>query len=239
MRGGRATHAPSQRCRVRYVTRCSMETTRADFKEVHALIDGTKVTLRHVRPDDAGELKRGFARLSPSSRYRRFFGGVTELSDDLLRYLTCVDGHDHVAIGAVTQIEDSPAETGLGIARFIRCQDDPTVAEVAVTVLDDWQGKGLGRLLGLTIGRAAYERGIRRFRGESLADNEPVRQMLEEVGAIVRKQEDGRLVFEVEFATAENHVTPNRFELAVRRLLRAAASQLGGLIRSSTPPPSR
>jgi GNAT superfamily N-acetyltransferase len=207
------------------------------FHEDHVLADGTLVTLRHVRPDDATEVKRAFDKLSPSSRYRRFFGSVSSLSDETLRYLTCVDGHDHVAIVAVTRAPDSGVETGLGVARFVRTSEDPTVAEAALTVIDDVQRKGLGRILGLTLARAALERGVKRFRGEIVTNNEPVRQLLEEVGAVVQRADDKSLVFDVELAegSAESH----RFEAVARRLLRAASSHLVGLIRGLGPPSSR
>ena len=56
--------------------------TGPDFREAHVLGDGTRVVLRHIRPDDVAELRRSFDRLSPESRYRRFFGGIAQLSDD-------------------------------------------------------------------------------------------------------------------------------------------------------------
>jgi len=211
--------------------------TGPDFREDHTLDDGTVVTLRHIRPEDAAELKRGFDKLSPASRYRRFLGGVRSLSDENIRYLTQVDGQDHVAIVAVTRAPGTDAETGLGIGRFIRTADDPTVAEAALTVIDDAQGRGIGHLLGLALGRAALERGVRRFRGEILANNEPVRELLEELGAAVHRATDRSLVFDVELGPAESLEVSDRFESVGRRLLRAASSHLVGLIRGLGPPP--
>jgi len=210
--------------------------TGPSFREEHVLDDGTPIVLRHVQPSDAAELRRGFEKLSPSSRYRRFLGGVHSLSDERIRYLTSVDGHDHVAIVAVTRAPGSAEETGLGIARFIRLADDPTVAEAAITVIDDFQGKGLGRILGLTLARAGIERGIKRFRGEVLANNEPVRQLLEEVGAVVHRERDDSLVFDVELGPDESHPGRRSLEKVARAILRAASSHLGGLIRGFVPP---
>ena len=200
--------------------------TGPDLHEEHVLDDGTPVTLRNIRPSDAAELRRGFERLSPGSRYRRFLASRNTLSDETLRYLTCVDGHDHGAIVAITRAADG-TEVGLGIARFIRMADDPEVAEAALTVIDDAQGKGLGRILALALARAASAQGIARFRGEILAANEPVQQLLDEAGAVVRPSGDGSLVFDVELDPPE----PQRLEHTARRLLRAAASQVLGLFR--------
>lgn len=208
--------------------------TASGFHEDHVLDDGTHVRLRHVQPGDVAELKRGFDRLSPSSRYRRFLAIRTTLSMDLLHYLTCVDGWDHVAIVAVRRATDG-TDTGLGIARFIRTKDDPTIAEAALTVIDDVQRRGLGRILALTLARAAIERGVTRFRGEILADNKPIRQLLEDVGAVIRPSDAGTLVFDVELESPE----PHRLETIARRLLRAAASPVAGLIRGSGASTSR
>ena len=192
--------------------------TESEFLEHYRLDDGTLVRLRYVRPSDAAELKRGFDRLSPSSRHRRFLAGRAALSNDTLRYLTCVDGHDHVAIVAVTDAADG-TETGLGIARFIRTKDDPEAAEAALTVIDDMQRKGVGRVLALALARAALERGVKRFRGEILAENEPVRRLLHEVGATIRPVHGGSVVFEVDFGSRG----PQEIEMLARRLLRAVS----------------
>ncbi len=157
--------------------------TGPDFAETHTLPDGTRVVLRHIRPGDAAELQRAFERLSPGSRYRRFFGGVAHLSEAALRYLTEVDGHDHVAIVAATESPDLKSEQGLGVARFVRLAEEPSVAEAAVTVVDDVQRHGLGRLLATTLALAALERGVTRFRAEVLADNAPMLALMRDLGA--------------------------------------------------------
>ncbi|HET7787429.1 MAG TPA: GNAT family N-acetyltransferase [Myxococcales bacterium] len=200
--------------------------TGPDFREDHVLRDGTQVTLRHIRPDDAAELRRGLERLSPESRYRRFLSLVGELTDEQVKYLTCVDGRDHVAIVAVTP--GVPAEVGLGVARFVRVPDDPEAAEAAITVVDDAQGKGLGRILALALARAAYERGVRRFRGRILADNAAVQQLLADVGATLGTPEGGGVVFDVEL-TPTPFTPGGRLDVIARRLLRAAANALVGV----------
>jgi GNAT superfamily N-acetyltransferase len=200
--------------------------TGADLHEAHVLSDGTQVVLRHIRPGDAAELRRGFERLSPESRYRRFFGGVTQLSDEALRYLTEVDGRDHVAIVAVADSPDLKTETGLGVARFVRLHDEPTVAEAAITVVDDAQRKGLGRLLAQCIAKAASERGVHTLRAVVLADNGPMVTLMREIGAPERSIEDGVLTFDIPL---------DAVDIArggpVDRLFRAAAGSVAVLLR--------
>src|SRR5689334_9186419 len=119
-----------------------------DYLERAALRDGTQVVLRLVGPDDKELLRAGFERLSPESRYARFLAPKTSLSDDELRYLCEIDHESHFAIGALRDGEaGSTTPVGLGIARFIRLSDPPDTAEAAITVADDVQHQGLGKLL--------------------------------------------------------------------------------------------
>jgi GNAT superfamily N-acetyltransferase len=211
--------------------------TASDFSVRQTLADGTPVVVRHIRPEDAAELKSAFDRLSPTSRYRRFFGGVGALSDDVLRYLTQVDGKDHVALVAIVESPDLKTERGVGVARFVRLLDDPEVAETAVTVVDDMHRKGLGRLLAVTLAEAARERGIHRFRAEVLKSNVPVRALLEEMGATVTSDGAESIVFDVSLEDAvPEDALPSERHPSVRNVLRAAASQVAGLIRSLGPP---
>jgi GNAT superfamily N-acetyltransferase len=203
--------------------------TGPDLHERHTLRDGTHVVVRHIRPSDAPELRRAFDRLSPESRYRRFFGGVPQLTDASLHYLTDVDGRDHVAIVATTDGPEPDGATGLGVARFVRLQDEPTVAEAAVTVVDDSQRKGLGRLLATKLAEAARERGIHTFRSDVLADNEPMRAIMSEVGAVEREASAGVLTYDIPLDAAQESPGP------VDWILRAAAISMAILHRRLGP----
>lgn len=195
------------------------------FREEHVLADGTRVTLRFIRPDDAEELRRAFGRLSPRTRFQRFFGPLGELNEENLRYLTEVDGDRHVAVVAGTDSLDLKRDVGLGVARYVRLDGDPTVAEAAVTVVDEAQGKGVGRLLLRALARVARERGVRHFRGTVLADNARIRAILAEVGAQILPEDGASLVFDVPLdeppPETPDHLRP------LRRILRAVAESLG------------
>ena len=113
------------------------------------LRDGSRVVIRPIEPDDRAALVAGFERLSAESRYRRFFGPITHLSERDLDYLTRVDHHDHEALVA---FEDGTGD-GVGVARYVRT--GPDVAEPAIVVADDWHGRGAGsRLLDALVKRA-------------------------------------------------------------------------------------
>jgi GNAT superfamily N-acetyltransferase len=120
------------------------------------------------------------AQMSPESRYHRFFMAAAKLSEGQLRYLTEVDQQDHVAWVAVDPA--TPQQRGLGIARFVRSSADRSLAEMALTVIDAWQGKGLGTCLMGVLYLMARTRGIRALRGVVLPENRAVTHWLAELG---------------------------------------------------------
>src|SRR5438270_7409355 len=101
------------------------------------------VRIRPIQTEDSLLLADIFARLSPASRLARFLIPKRELTAAELRYFTNVDHHNHEALIAVTRLHGEP----VGVARFIRNSDDPTSADVAVEVVDEWQNRGVGLLL--------------------------------------------------------------------------------------------
>ncbi len=131
------------------------------------LRDGARVTLRPIAPEDKPLVAASFERLSEQSRYRRFFTTKNELSAAELAYLVDVDHKDHEAIIAI----DRSSGEALGVARYIRSGDDAEVAEVAVTVADDWQRRGLGRALLNRLAYRARREGVRRFSAFVQGDN--------------------------------------------------------------------
>jgi GNAT superfamily N-acetyltransferase len=146
----------------------------ADYAEAATLRDGTDVVIRPIRADDKELLRRGFLRLSPESRYRRFFAAKHDLSPAELRYLTEVDGIRHFALGATT----ADGRDGLAVARFIQLDGEPGVADAAIAVADEYQGKGLGSLLFQRLVAAAAERGVLRFRCEMLGSNQGMAELV-------------------------------------------------------------
>lgn len=161
------------------------------------LRDGTRVVIRPIEPDDRVGLADGFERLSPESRYRRFFAAVAQLSERDLDHLTQVDHHDHEALVAIVE----GTGEGIGVARYVRT--GPDVAEPAMVVLDDWQGRGAGsRLLDALVERAREE-GIRRFEAPVLAYNADAIHLLASLGETTRKRQDREVQLTVELPEAE------------------------------------
>lgn len=137
--------------------------------------------LRHIEPEDRERLAEGVRRLSPRSRYLRFHTALRELSDAQLTYLTEVDGRDHAAWIAID--EDAPEVPGVGVARYVRVQDEPTIAEAAITVADEYQGRGAGTLLLGVLAGSARANGIAIFRNYVLAENRAMLDVFDGLGA--------------------------------------------------------
>ncbi|MEX2194690.1 MAG: GNAT family N-acetyltransferase [Thermoleophilaceae bacterium] len=147
--------------------------------------DGTELLVRHIRPDDKALLVDGLARLSPQSVYRRFLAPKQRFSNGELRYLTELDGNDHVALVALPP--DDPDHL-VAVARLVRLAGDRQAAEVAIVVGDDFQGRGLGRLMALRLADEARERDIRRFEATILGENEPARRLM---GTMAQRLDSG------------------------------------------------
>lgn len=131
------------------------------------LRDGQTVILRPLTLADKLLIEESFDRLSEQSRYRRFFLRMQALPPTLLDALVDVDHHDREAIIALSMVRGE----ALGVARYTRVEDDPEIAEIAVTVVDDWQNRGLGTALLRRLTNQARRQGIRRFSARVLAEN--------------------------------------------------------------------
>jgi len=165
------------------------------------LRDGSTVLIRQVRGTDAPLLADGFARLSARSRQLRFLGPKKMLSAAELRYLTYVDHHDHEAIGALSLAEGR----GVGVARYIRDADDPRAAEIAVTIADDWQGRGLGTELLTRLSDRARQAGIGRFTATVSADNVAMTRLLRKMGAELTGRSRGTVDYEVALEPVDDY----------------------------------
>lgn len=142
--------------------------------------------VREVTVGDKNLFRKGILRLSPDSTFNRFHTHSITLNEHLLDYLTRVDQVNHVAIGVIDcMAADCP---GVAVARYVRSEIKPEVAEVAVTIIDEYQGRGLSAVLLAGLSRYALENGIKRFRLFVQADRRKIRQKLLSLGgAVIRR----------------------------------------------------
>lgn len=146
--------------------------------------DGSHLLLRPVLPGDSERTVHGHIHFSSETIYRRFMSArVPDAA--MLHYLSEVDYVDHfvwVMIDGIDPVAD---------ARFIRDGHDPTVAEIAFTVADAYQGRGIGSFLIGALSVAARVGGVERFSARMLSDNVPMRTIMDRHGAIWQREDIG------------------------------------------------
>lgn len=152
------------------------------------LHDGTHLSLRPIVPTDREKYSDALAKLSSDDRYRRFFT-YAPLSDQVISYFVDLDYVDHFAwIGAPA---DDPDGSVVASARYVRTSDDPTTAELAFEVSEEYQGRGIATLLLGALAVPARESSIERFGASVLSDNRSMRTVFDKVGAHWERGEPG------------------------------------------------
>ncbi|CAN5445142.1 hypothetical protein BH23ACT3_BH23ACT3_05640 [soil metagenome] len=180
----------------------------------HVLRDGTRVVVRSLVPGDRDELSERYGQLSAASRRLRFVSAPEHLSDRLLDHLLDVDHDQRFAI--VAALMDEPGVPGVGIARYVRRSDDPTIAEAAVTVLDEHQGRGIGTLLLTALVVAALDNGIGAFVADVMWENNELLDRLRAVGAVVMPGEPGIASVRVTLPTTPDELVRSRVYQVMR-----------------------
>jgi acetyltransferase len=156
---------------------------------IHTLKDGTKVLVRPISPDDKDQLAAGLRKLSPDTIHKRFLAPKASFSRAELRYLTEVDGHDHVAF-AVERL-DYPGMI-VAVGRWVRLPDDPGSAETAIVVADQLQGIGVGSALADALAETAVEQGIRRFTATMLSENRAALALMARLDSHLQPRHNGQ-----------------------------------------------
>jgi hypothetical protein len=127
---------------------------------------------------------------------------------------------------------DDPEHPGIGVARFVRLDDEPNVAEAAVTVLDAYQGKGLGTTLLRVLTEAARERGVDTFRAYVLGENRAVLKMLDALGPTRTEQQAGVHQIDVDLTGADDEPE----ESTAAKLLHAVTGKHLPAMHTTAPP---
>jgi protein lysine acetyltransferase len=148
--------------------------------------DDSWLYLRPVLPGDSERTSDGTIEYSSETLYRRFQTPRTP-SKALMTYLFEVDYKDHF-VWVMTEGEHGPV---VADARFVRDETDPTLAEVAFIVGDDYQGRGVGSLLMAALAVAARGHGVSRFSARVLSDNLAMRKILDRFDAQWHREDLG------------------------------------------------
>jgi len=157
------------------------------------LSDGTEVTVRAIRSDDATRIVDAFGKLDREAIYRRFFSPKRELSDAELKQLTEVDFDQVVAL--VATIKQQGVETLLGGGRYaVEPADPPRSAELAFLTAEAYRGRGIASLLLRSLTRLAREVGLVRFEADVLADNQSMLDVFRRTGMKMEQRREANVV---------------------------------------------
>src|SRR5580692_13198971 len=183
--------------------------TAASQPQLVTLRSGDIVRIRQIRPQDAPALTLAYEKLGEQSRYRRFFTVMPELPEATLKTAVEVDHVDQEALIAVPLLSTEI----VGECRFIRLPDQPGTAEIGVTVVDAWQGRGLGSALLARLSEGAAEAGIDYFTAEVLAENRTMLALLPGLGQVETESFGPVVSARVELAEPSRQAHPNLLDL--------------------------
>jgi len=186
------------------------------------LRDGSDILVRTIRPEDKAALTREFQALSSETRHQRFLAGIATLTESQLKYFTEVDHVDHEAWIALDPA--APVPTILGVARYVRLKGSPHIAEVAIVVVDAYQGRGLGSLLLALVSRSAAQQGIETFRAWTFEFNARMVRIFRDLGAVVHGVDGPVLCLDVPVLADPEQLPDSPTGRAFKAIARSGAS---------------
>ena len=143
------------------------------------LMNGSEVLIRPIRKEDAVAEVAFIDALSPESRRFRFLGQVRHASEEMIERFTNIDYQHDVAF--IAEAKQDEVEIFVGVSRY-SVSNDGADCECAVTVLDNWQGKGLASILMKHLIDVARSRGIKRMWSIDAAANQPMSELAKFLG---------------------------------------------------------
>jgi acetyltransferase len=145
----------------------------------HVTVAGELVSIRPIRATDAAMEADFVRKLSAETKHYRFFGGIRELSAAQIKSFCEVDGRHSMAL--VATVQENGTDTEIGVARYSP-NSKADVREMAVTIADDWQHRGLGKLLVQQLIVSARDNGVRQLYSVDFNDNSAMRALADELG---------------------------------------------------------
>ena len=191
-----------------------------------SLRDGTPLLVRTVRPSDRAALVEGFAHLSERSRIFRFMAPIRNLKEEDIARFTLDGTPDRYAVGALDLGTNPP--TPAGIARFERLERSPDEAEMAVTIVDAYQRRGLGTLLFAAVALVAAEAGVRAFIAIVHGENHDMARLMRKLGGAATSVPGMGYEFRIPIDRDPSIYPASSAGKAVREAYRVIASQGAG-----------
>lgn len=200
----------------------AVEPTRKPLCEIETqLADGRAVCLRTIRPSDENRIREGIAEMSDRSRYLRFFSAFREPPESIVKRLSAVDGHDHIGWGAI--LLDGQDYPPIAAAHAIRLPEKPQHAELAIAVLDDYQGVGLARALIAAVLLDCLEEDLAMLEMQVLSENSAATALIISLGAKREPALDSITHFTLDVAAAVKLIRKMRQPKSIFDVIQAFA----------------
>jgi GNAT superfamily N-acetyltransferase len=188
-----------------------------------SLPDGTPILIRPVAAEDKQLFIEGFRNLSERSRYLRFLRPMKNLPGTDLKFFTEIDYVNHMAWGALHRSDG--VEKGIGVARYIRFQSDPDLAEAAIVVIDAFQKRRVATVLLGALYWSALQHGIRSIMGYVLAENHRMLGFLRDLGASISREDADLMRVEIPIKDRVVQTAENDTTRIIREVVRLLAEQ--------------
>ena len=166
-----------------------------DETKIFTLSDDTKLYVRLLKKSDKEALQDGFYKLSDKTKRFRFLSTPQKLSNKELQYLTNIDNKSHLAVCAY--IKKGDKEIGVGVARYIRLLKDASKAEIAITIVDEYQQLGIGKVLITEIIKHAKKNNITTFEANAFYFNNTILSIINNYPYKITSTEEGVLKIEI------------------------------------------
>ena len=160
----------------------------ASYDASETLPGGQRLHLRAIRPSDREALHAGFLTLSKQSVRDRFFSIKLDLTPAELTYYTEVDFDQHLAL--VAELQRGSEWQPVAVGRLVRKSGQPERAEIAITVIDEMQGKGIGKIMLRHLVECARDLGVRQMDASVLAENKRMIKLIRKSGLPFTSQLD-------------------------------------------------
>ena len=147
--------------------------------EMWAAADGTVVIIRPISAADLALEQEFVDGLSASTGYQRLMSARRPSVEELRRF-TDIDPERELALIATTLVKGR--ERQIGVARYVKEESSPSDAEFAIVLSDDWQGRGLGTKLLVSLLVAAKSHGVRRLVGTTMSENRGMLELARKLG---------------------------------------------------------
>src|SRR5947209_4437082 len=174
--------------------RAAAASSREPSADPLVLADGRRLTIRPIEREDRARFSDLFRRLTPDSRYRRYLTPKPRLTRTDLDHLVDIDHFRHEALAAIDETDGS----FVAAARYVQAPEQPGVAEVAVEVVDDLHGQGIGTALASHTLERARANGVTRVVATTLRENAAARALLRRLDFRARSSGDGQIELELE-----------------------------------------